>query len=189
MVHCRLSNVIGFDDAPFEPGTRGPVKIVGAIYSGLRFDGVLMGEIEKDGVDGAEVIARLIAESKFRDHIQLIMLQGITMAGFNVVDAALLNETAGVPVLVVSRRRPDMAAIRKALLTRVAGGAQKWDRIAKMGMMEPVQHIYIQRAGVSVEQAAAVIRRFAIHSHIPEPIRTAHLIAGALSGGQSRGNP
>jgi endonuclease V-like protein UPF0215 family len=40
-----------------------------------------------------------------------------------------------------------------------------------------------------MDQTAAVIKRFAVHSHIPEPIRTAHLIAGALVEGQSRGHP
>jgi endonuclease V-like protein UPF0215 family len=33
----------------------------------------------------------------------------------------------------------------------------------------------------------AVVERFALHSHIPEPLRTAHLIAGAIAEGQSRG--
>jgi hypothetical protein len=187
MVHCRLSNVIGFDDAPFEPGTRGPVKIVGAIYSGLRFDGVLMGEIEKDGVDGAEVIARLIAESKFRDHIQLIMLQGITLAGFNVVDVLALHEQLELPVLVISRRLPDLAAMKAALLTRIRRGEQKWRWIERLGPMEPAGQVYVQRVGLTTAEAVAVVDRFALHSHIPEPLRTAHLIAGAIAEGQSRG--
>jgi endonuclease V-like protein UPF0215 family len=189
MPQNRLSNVIGIDDAPFEMNHQGPVQIVGAVYAGLRFDGVLLGAVEKDGSDATDAIADLITSSKFRDHIQLIMLQGITLAGFNVVDAQRLFETAQVPVLVVSRRKPDMAAIRRALLTRIAGGAKKWERIAQLGKMEPLQHIFVQRIGLSKAQALSVVTRFAVHSHIPEPIRTAHLIAGALCSGQSRGNP
>jgi hypothetical protein len=55
--------------------------------------------------------------------------------------------------------------------------------------MEPVNGVYIQRVGLSPEEAAAVIRRFSVNSNIPEPIRVAHLIAGALATGQSRGAP
>lgn len=31
----------------------GNVKIVGTVYAGLRFDGVLQGEVEKDDFDSA----------------------------------------------------------------------------------------------------------------------------------------
>ncbi|MCF8025235.1 MAG: DUF99 family protein, partial [Desulfobacteraceae bacterium] len=57
----RLSNVAGFDDAPFDRAHRGNVSVVGTVYAELRFDGVLIGEIEKDGFDAAQKIADLIA--------------------------------------------------------------------------------------------------------------------------------
>jgi len=47
----------------------------------------------------------------------------------------------------------------------------------------------VQRAGLSYDEAVQVIEKFAVHSHIPEPLRTAHLIAGAVGSGQSRGRP
>jgi endonuclease V-like protein UPF0215 family len=90
---------------------------------------------------------------------------------------------------VVSRRLPDMDAVRNALLTHVRDGSAKWDLIAALGPMEPAGPVYVQRVGLSPHQALAVTRHFALHSHIPEPLRAAHLIAGALSSGQSRGNP
>ena len=49
MTPTHLSNVIGFDDAPFERDHRGKVEVVGTVYAGLRFDGVLIGAVEKDG--------------------------------------------------------------------------------------------------------------------------------------------
>lgn len=42
----RLSNVIGFDDAPFPAGHEGPVKVVGAVYARLQLNGVLIGEVD-----------------------------------------------------------------------------------------------------------------------------------------------
>ena len=185
----RFSNVIGFDDAPFPRHHQGKVKVVGAVFADLRFDGVIIGEIEKDGSDAAEKLTELVTASKFADHTQLIMLQGIALGGFNVIDVFYLNQRLGIPVLVISRRRADMAAIRKALITHIPDGMKKWVLIEKLGPMEPVGEIYVQRVGLTPSQAAAVIDRFAIHSRIPEPIRAAHLIAGAIIDGQSRGNP
>ncbi|ABW68154.1 endonuclease dU [Desulfosudis oleivorans] len=185
----HFSNVVGFDDAPFARDHAGPVAVVGAVYAGLRFDGVLMGEIQKDGTDAADVLATLITESRFADHIRLILLQGIALGGFNVVDVFSLHQRTGLPVLVVSRVRPDMEAIKKALLASIPEGKKKWAVIERLGQMEEVADIFVQRVDISMEQARQVIKRFAVHSRIPEPIRAAHLIAGALANGQSRGNP
>lgn len=185
----RCSNVIGFDDAPFERDRPGPVIVVGAVFAGLRLDGVLTGTVDKDGTDAAARLADLVLRSKFSGHIRLIMLQGISLGGFNVVDVPALHEQTGLPVLVVSRVNPDMTAIRQALLTDVADGEKKWASIERIGLMEPVNGVYMQRAGISRDQAASVISRFSINSRVPEPIRVAHLIAGALATGQSRGAP
>lgn len=189
MVLKSLSNVIGIDDAPFDREHRGRVPVVGAVFAGLRFDGVLIGDVEKDGADAAERLGDLIAGSKFCEHIRLVMLQGIALAGFNVVDVFALHDRLKVPVLVVSRRSPDMDAIRDALLLRISGGREKWDLINRLGGMEPAGNVFVQRVGLSAGQAARVIEKFTVHSHVPEPLRAAHMIATALATGQSRGSP
>ena len=190
MTEKRFSNVAGFDDAPFDRNCRGEVKIVGTVYAGLRFDGVLLGQVEKDGCNAASRVAEIIESSRFVEHIQMIMLQGIAFAGFNVTDVFELYERAGIPVMVVARRRPDMDAIYRALTSgHIPGGRAKWELISKLGPMEPVKNVFVQRRGLSITQAAETIERFSIHGNMPEPLRTAHLIASALSYGYSRGRP
>lgn len=189
MTSKRFSNIIGFDDAPFTHDYVGPVKMVGAVFTRLKLTGVLMGEVEKDGEDAAPKIAKLLAGSRFMEHVQLVMLQGIALAGFNVVDVFYLHRQLGLPVLVVARKLPDMAAVRSALINQVRNGQQKWAIIEKLGPPEPAGNVYVQRVGLTLEQARDVVERFAAHSHIPEPLRTAHLIASALVGGHSRGRP
>jgi endonuclease V-like protein UPF0215 family len=189
MAHKRLSNIIGLDDAPFPRNHQGTVKVVGAVFANLRFDGVIIGEIEKDGFDAAAKLEKLVSESKFSEHAQLIMLQGITFGGFNVVDVFYLNRKLGLPVLIVSRKRPDMESIKKALISHIPEGKKKWAVIDRLGPMELVGKVHIQRVGLTPKQAASVIERFAIHSQIPEPLRAAHLVASAITEGQSRGNP
>jgi endonuclease V-like protein UPF0215 family len=183
----RFSNVIGFDDTPFQHDYIGRVKVVGTVYAGLRFDGMLIGEVEKDGSDAAAQLAKMVGESKFSEHAQLLMLQGISLAGFNVVDVFALHEALGLPVLVVARREPDLDAVRKALLEQVSDGREKWAVIERLGPMEAVGEVFVQCVGLTLEEAEDVVSRFAVHGHIPEPVRTAHLIAGALEDGESRG--
>jgi endonuclease V-like protein UPF0215 family len=54
----------------------------------------------------------------------VVCLQGIALAGFNVVDLKGLYTALGIPVLVVSRRRPRVNAIRRALLDHVPAHGQ-----------------------------------------------------------------
>ncbi len=185
----RLSHVIGFDDAPFSRAHRGDVLIVGALYSGLRLEGVLSGKVRRDGANSTSTLIQLLSGSRFKAHIQVIMLQGIAFAGFNVIDLHRLHESLGIPAVVVARKRPHMDAIKRALLYRVPGGKRKWALIEQAGPMERVRGVYVQRAGLTLRQVDRLLERFSIHSAIPEPLRAAHLIAGGVAVGESRHRP
>jgi endonuclease V-like protein UPF0215 family len=179
--------VVGFDDAPFPRSHRGDVSVVGAVFAGLRLEGVLRGRVRRDGANATTNLARLVAQSKFAPQLQLVLLQGIALAGFNVVDLHELHRLLARPVMVVARKPPRMERVRRALLARVPGGRRKWDIIQRLGPPEPLAGVYVQRAGITRAQAERVIRRLAVHGSIPEPLRTAHLIAGGLMAGESRG--
>ncbi len=162
------------------------MPVVGAVYAGARLDGVLSGKVRRDGANATRVLAGLVRGSRFREHLQVVMLQGIALAGFNVIDVHGLHNALGLPVVVVSRRRPDLDAIRRALLNHVPAGARKWKLIERAGAMEPLAGVWVQRVAISPSETEALLARFAIHSVVPEPLRTAHLIAGGLGPGDSR---
>lgn len=185
-MRLRFSHVVGFDDAPFDRAHRGDVLVVGTVFAGTRLDGVLSGKVRRDGANATRVLAELVRRSRFRAHLQLVMLQGISMAGFNVVDIPMLAAEVGLPVLVVMRRRPDMERIRRALLDHVPGGRRKLRLIERAGPVEPAEGLFVQRAGLSLEAASGVLRGLALAGRLPEPLRVAHLIAGAIATGESR---
>src|SRR4051812_2564054 len=124
-----ISHVVGIDDAPFAREHRGDVAIVGAVFAGARLEGILCARVRRDGVNSTRAIAGMIRRSRFTAHLQAVLLQGIALAGFNVVDIHTLHETLEIPVIVVARKRPRLDAIRSALLTRVRGGARKWSLV------------------------------------------------------------
>jgi endonuclease V-like protein UPF0215 family len=181
-----LSNVIGIDDAPHSRG-RGRVPIVGVVTSRSRMDGLVVGHVQRDGRNATEQIAALLVESPFVDHVQAVLLQGITFGGFNVVDLAGLHAEVGRPVLVVVRRRPDLKQIERALVEQVPGGRRKWATMQRAGALEPLHGLFVQRAGLSLSEAEGLLERTTSHGKLPEPLRLAHLIAGALVTGRSHG--
>ena len=128
----RFSYVVGVDDAPFERDHRGDVAVIGAVFNGSRLEGVLSGQVRRDGRNATSRVARMIEASRFADSLQAVLLQGITLAGFNVVDLHELNARLGLPVIAVCRRPPDLDEIRRALLEVVAGGKRKWRMIERV---------------------------------------------------------
>jgi endonuclease V-like protein UPF0215 family len=180
------SHVIGVDDAPFAPAYRGDVPLIGAVFNGIRLEGVIRGKARKDGANATRNIAGMIEGSRFASSLQAVLLQGITLAGFNVVDVPALNARLRLPVVAVCRRRPDLRSIERALLGSVPGGQRKWRLVERLGPARKFGQVYLHSVGLEWKDAAALVERLAINSYLPEPIRTAHLIAGALVEGESR---
>jgi uncharacterized protein len=183
----KLSHVIGVDDAPFARSHRGEVLIVGAVFAGQRLEGVLSSHVTRDGDDATLALASMIGRSRFAAHAHAVLLGGIALAGFNVVDVSGLHAALGIPVVVIARRAPNLAAIRAALHSRVPNGARKWQLIEAAGAMEKTAGLWVQRAGIDLSSIKHLIETHVVHGALPEPLRAAHLIAGGVTTGESRG--
>lgn len=183
------SHVIGFDDAPFDHSSHEPVLVVGSVCAGTRLHGVVSLTVSRDGSDSAGGVIETVRGSRFREHLQLVMLQGIAFAGFNVVDVFAVHDALHLPVLVISRRKPDLEAIRHALLKSVPNGEPKWEIIDRLGEMEPVRGVWVQRVGLELEDAAEVLESTVVEGKLPEALRIAHLVAGGIIRGESGGRP
>ncbi len=183
-----IANVIGFDDGPFDKrGHAGrDVLLVGAVCARTRLDGVVSGHVRRDGRNATRRMVELVRESQFDRHVRAVLLSGIAVAGFNVVDIHTLAAELGRPVVVVARRPPRYAKIRLAL-GHVRGGDRRWALIAAAGPMELVRGIYVQRVGITLAETAALLEATTLHGKLPEPVRVAHLIAGGIVAGKSRG--
>jgi endonuclease V-like protein UPF0215 family len=182
-----ITNVIGFDDAPFSHSHRGDVRIVGAVCARTRLDGVVSGFVRRDGANSTMRIIEILRKSQFVRSVRAVLLQGIAFAGFNVIDIVALHRALEVPVLVIARRSPRLSMIKLALFGHVPGAARKWKLIQQAGEMERIGAICVQRVGIDREGAAALISSTTLHGNIPEPLRLAHLIAGGITTGASRG--
>ncbi len=186
----REIRILGIDDSAL---LNEKVMIIGTIFRGGEWmDGVLRSYITKDGLDATDVICSMITRSKHYGQIRTVMLDGITYAGFNVVDIEKIYRKTGIPVIVVMRSQPDFEKIKSAL-KYFPDGEERWAIIERAGKIEKVLgvkergSIYIQRTGISLESVTKIIRLTSIRSNIPEPLRVAHLIATGVVLGESRG--
>jgi uncharacterized protein len=181
--------LLGIDDGPFDRRRRGDVLVVGAIYRGGQFlDGMVATKIRRDGRNATDKLARMVSASRYHPQLHYLLLDGIALGGFNVVDIHRLAREVALPVLVVTRKQPDMEAIRGAL-RELPGGAAKWRLIERAGPMEPLRGVFVQRAGLELDEAEALLRLACTRSKLPEPLRAAHIIAGAIVTGEGGRRP
>ena len=167
------------------------IMIVGVIFrAGEWLDGVLRSELARDGLDGTDVIAEMVTGTRHYQQIRVIMLDGVTYGGFNVIDIKELHSRTGLPVIVVMRTAPDMGRIRDAL-RNLPDFERRLQAIMNAGTITKVDmhdgSIFIQCCGIEITDADKIVRLSTTHSHIPEPLRVAHLIATGIVCGESRG--
>jgi endonuclease V-like protein UPF0215 family len=131
-------------------------------------------------------MAEMVRGSQFAGHVRAVLLSGIAVAGFNVVDVHRLAQAVGRPVLVVARRPPRMEKIRRAL-EGLPRGERRWRLIEQAGAMEAVGGVMVQRVGLTLGEARELLEATTLHGKLPEALRVAHLIAGGVTTGASRG--
>jgi endonuclease V-like protein UPF0215 family len=179
--------VLGVDDGAFTPHVKGVVPVIGVVFrGGYWLDGVMHTKIAVDGFDATDKISSMITSSPHYKQLRVIMLNGITFAGFNIVDVKALNAMTKLPVITVTREKPDLADIHKAL-QNLSNSEARWRAILNAGETLEVStrgakaQVYMQAAGVSIEDAQKILRLTSTRSNIPEALRVAHLIASGIS--------
>ncbi len=177
--------VIGIDDGRFIPHMNGEVLAVGVVFRGSdSIEGVIHTKISIDGLDATTKLSEMINSSPHRQQLRLIMLNGLTLAGFNVVDIKQLNEATGLPVLVFIRKKPDMGAIFQAV-ENLRNSDQRKQMILNAGEIFQITHkgvkLCLELAGLSIVDAVEVLKVTSKRASLPEPLRVAHLIASGIT--------
>lgn len=184
--------VLGVDDGFFIPHTKGTVDVIGVVYrGGYWLDGVMRTEVTIDGMDATEKIASMIKESPHYDQLRVVVLNGITFAGFNVVDINEFYKRVNLPIIAVTRDKPNFAEIKKAL-ENLPERKRRWEAIESAGKVIKVKTrntkaaVYMQIAGVSQKDAEKILRTTSTRSNVPEALRVAHIIASGLTRSEEK---
>ena len=182
--------VLGLDDGPFQKFIDANTVLVGIIMR-LNFyvEGISVRGITVDGMDSTETVMSML-NSRFKDDIDFIMSNGITFAGFNILDITEINEKTGIPVIAITRKKPSIENIFNALSLHFKDAEQRIKTIKKTSVDEIKfvnRALYINRSGISLNDAVMLINKTTYMGNIPEPIRMAHLVATAIKNKESHG--
>jgi len=143
-------------------------------------------EITIDGLDATEKISTMIKNSPYYKELRAIILDGVTFAGFNVVDISELSDRVDLPVISVAREKPDLEKIRGAL-KNLPDFEKRWQAMENAGELFDVETrdgenpVYVQTAGILREDAENIIKKMSTQSNIPEMLRVAHIVASGLT--------
>jgi uncharacterized protein len=177
--------VLGIDDGKFKPHTKGEVIVVGVVFrGGVSIDGIMHTHVAIDGLDATEKLTAMINESPHKHQLRLVMLNGVTLAGFNLVDLPQLHADTGLPVIALTQVKPDLEDIHAAL-GHLPESEVRWRIIQNAGQIHEVTNrgsmLYMGLAGIALSEALVVLDLTTIRGSLPEPLRVAHLIASGIT--------
>lgn len=180
----RTVRVVGFDDAPFRKSRGASVDLLGAVCADTRFEGMLCTRARRDGWNATDAIASRLTSSKFHGQVRAVLLDGVAVGGFNVVDLPRLHALVGVPCVAVMRRAPDLDAVRAAI-HRLPDPARRLRVLARAGEIHQRGGYVFQVQGETPEVTARLLARLTREGKVPEALRVAHLVGPRSSSARA----
>ncbi len=177
--------VLGIDDGRFKLHTKGHALVVGVVFrGGGSIDGIMHTYVAIDGLDATEKLAEMINASPHKRQLRVVMLSGVTLAGFNLIDIWALHAATGLPIIALTHDKPDLEAIHAAL-RHLPESEERWRILLAAGIIHEVpcrgSKVYLELAGLSLADALTVVTLTARRGCVPEPLRVAHLIASGIT--------
>ncbi len=168
------------------PSERAKTIMVGVVSRSGTIEGIVSTEIDVDGSNATECIARLFKKSRFSSQIKVIAMNGIGVAGLNIVDIGELRNATGCQILSITRKKPHPKELVKALMAFFRD--TKTDvkhRISLVNRTKELQLFRIQGFYAQTTMSKADTSMFIAQAK--EQLRLVHLIASGVSRGESKG--
>ncbi|MEM2025299.1 MAG: DUF99 family protein [Desulfurococcaceae archaeon] len=175
-----------YDDGYFPvafKGGRGSTYIVGVEVRDVFYPSKVAWSLVKVDMNTTTVAISEISKAMSGS---LLVLDGITYAGFDVIDPLHLYASTGKGVIIVQIYPLDLERIECALRKHFYNWQSRYNTIreiySKMIPVEtPWRTIKLYTYGVSPSEAIKVIHGTCIYSPLPEPLRLADKIASSIS--------
>jgi endonuclease V-like protein UPF0215 family len=183
--------ILGIDDGAFSFDDE-ITPVVGVVMRLPNYvEGVMLTEVTVDGeLDATEKLIAMISESRYLDGLKLIIIDGAALGGFNVVNIERLHDQLGVPIATVTRDEPDFGEIEAALKKHFDDWELRLATLKKVKVERiETEHnpIFVSRVGIGERELNEILDKSTVKGALPEVLRVAHLIATAISMGESRG--
>ncbi len=182
-------HVLGIDDSPFRRTQRHSTLIAVLMSHDFHIDGIMTGQITVDGEDSIDAMLAFV-ESGFGRAANAVLTNGITFAGFNMYDPSVLSAKTGMPVVSVTRKKPDIGSMKEAIIKHGRDNI----KLTLLEKLEPEKmvtgsglELYVNIAGIDLADAARLIERSIFRGSIPEAVRIAHMVGTVIKNGKTHG--
>lgn len=170
------TRILAVDDAPFSRGDKFTSIVFVIMRKDLYVESLFKKAIEVDGLDVTDKIIEGVREKG--NGVKVILTQGITLGGFNIIDVTRLYVETKIPVINVVDHEPNMVSIKDALQKYFKDWEARDSILSEK--FERFGSLYVQATGISPKIANKFLVQVTINGKIPEPLRMADLIAGLL---------
>ena len=172
------------DDGLFSRRARSAPLVAVVFSSPDQVEAVHLGRVSVDGRDASDRVIALLESSPHLAGLRAVLLDGIAVGGFNVLDLGRISRTLGLAVVSVTRRPPDFERISAALRKYFPRDyRRRWSLVTAYPLFRvPTggEPILAAAAGCSRAEATALLQRLTVRGFWPEPLRLAHLVAHAV---------
>jgi uncharacterized protein len=148
----------------------------------LIIDGIVFGNVTIKGNDSTQNILSMVRSLK-RSDVNCIMLDGLIISIYNIIEGEEINEKAGIPVIAITFR--DSQGLEDTIRRHFPNDSPKLEQYHKLGEREKMvlktgKLIFVRYWGLNSREASSIINSFTLQGSIPEPIRIAKLAARAI---------
>jgi uncharacterized protein len=145
----------------------------------LVIDGMAYGTATLEGNDATDSIIS-IHRSLARDDINCILLDGLVISMYNIIDGEQVTGQTGLPVIAITFE--DSKGLEDSIKHHFNDWEDKLVQYKMLGSRERVtlktsKNLFIRRWRVNQRTAVAILNSFTLQGSIPEPIRVAKLAA------------
>mgnify|MGYP001065743516 FL=1 len=182
--------VLGVDDSPFGFGESRSLVVGVLVRAPGYVEAVMRTDVAVDGDDATDQLVDMVLRSRYAQQVKLVIVDGIALAGFNVLDMESFHGRTGVPIATVTRDAPDMSEMEAALRKHF----DDWERRFSLVRRVPLRPLdtghnplHASVVGMDWDDLVQLVRSTTVRGALPEPVRVAHLVAAAMVKGESRG--
>ncbi len=167
------------------PASRGKkALLVCVIMQNRALEGVLSSHVTSDGSDASSKITAMLRRSRFMEQVKLIAVNGITIAGLNVIDTKKVGRALGASFIILTRHRPRRRLLVKAL--RRLGRETRTSTKGRIKVVEGAAGLGFVKVGGFFAQSDTEISEDIARTAF-EALRLSHIISRGIATGESKG--
>lgn len=170
----------------FGRGSQGSVLSGVVMRRDFVIDGFVFGRTTLEGDDATDVILSMFERLRRHD-ISYLLVSGLIMSLYNVVDIKKLHGLLQIPVIGIAYG--DSPGLERALKSHFPSSYKS--KLAAYGRLGPREKIrlhtscelFVRKEGCSTGEAACLLDGLTLQGSLPEPVRVSRLLSRALLAG------